>query len=90
MSDIKMDHDFDHPSFWFVMEDRLKNLLRGAYYAKDIRSINLKGDESVLDFGCGGGAASRYAMKFLGDRGHLLGVDTSAYWINIASRWKLS
>ena len=82
----KMEHDFDHPSFWFIAEDRLKYLLRGTYYGKDIQCLNLKGDESVLDFGCGGGTASRYVMDFLSERGRLLGVDTSAYWMNIASR----
>jgi ubiquinone/menaquinone biosynthesis C-methylase UbiE len=86
MNRKKMEHDFDHPSFWFITEDKLKNLFRSAYYGKDIQSLDLKGDESVLDFGCGGGTASRYIMDFLTERGHLLGVDTSAYWINIASR----
>ena len=85
MGVVKNEHDFDHPSFWFVLEDRVKNLLGGLYYGRDIRSLALKGDESVLDFGCGGGTASRYLMKFLDGRGRLLGVDTSAYWIKIAS-----
>ena len=80
------EHDFDHPSFWFILEDRIKNRLGSFYYRRDIRSLNLKGSESVLDFGCGGGTASRYLMKSLSAQGHLLGVDTSAYWINIASQ----
>jgi ubiquinone/menaquinone biosynthesis C-methylase UbiE len=82
----KMERDFDRPSFWFTAEDKLKNLLRGTYYGKDVKVLNLKGDESVLDFGCGGGTASRHIMDFLTERGRLLGVDTSAYWIKIASR----
>lgn len=82
----KMVQDFDHPSFWFVVEDRLKNIFRNAYYDRDIRNLGLKGDESVLDFGCGGGTASRYVMDFLNGKGRLLGVDTSAYWIKVAAR----
>jgi ubiquinone/menaquinone biosynthesis C-methylase UbiE len=77
--------DFDHPSFWFVMEDKIKRLLGcSLFYGPDIKSLGLKGDESVLDFGCGGGPASLCLMKHLDPKGRLLGVDTSAYWIDIA------
>jgi SAM-dependent methyltransferase len=65
MSDKKMEHDFDHPSLRFIAEDRIKNLLGSTYYGRDIRNLALKGDERVLDLGCGGGTASRYLMKFL-------------------------
>lgn len=77
---------FDHPSLLFVIEDRIKNLLGSSYYDKDIKSLDLKGGESVLDFGCGGGAASRRLLRYLGKKGHLLDVDTSIYWINVAAR----
>jgi len=78
--------NFDHPSFWFVVEDKIKSLFGGSYYARDIRNLTLKGGESVLDFGCGGGTAAKNLVRFLGPQGYLLGVDTSPYWVDIAAK----
>lgn len=79
--------EFDNPSFWFVMEDKIKALFLGSlYYGADINSLGLKGNESVLDFGCGGGVTIHVLMKYLNKSGHVLGVDTSAYWINVAKK----
>jgi len=41
----------------------------------------LEGNESVLDFGCGGGTSSRCLAKLLDRGGHLTSIDTSRYWI---------
>jgi ubiquinone/menaquinone biosynthesis C-methylase UbiE len=78
--------DFDHPSFGFILEDKLKSVLGGPLlYNPYYISFNLKGDESVLDFGCGGGAGSKNLIKFLNRNGLLTCVDTSKYWIKKAT-----
>ncbi|MGA7728959.1 MAG: class I SAM-dependent methyltransferase [Dehalococcoidales bacterium] len=77
--------DFDKPPFFFTLEEKFKNIGGGSlYYRADIKSLDLKGSENILDFGCGGGAAVRAITKHLNEKGHILGVDTSGYWINIA------
>jgi len=77
--------DFEHPSFLFVLEDRLKNLLGGPLlYNPYFKTFKLTGNENILDFGCGGGAGSRCLAKLLNTSGHLTCVDVSNYWINKA------
>jgi ubiquinone/menaquinone biosynthesis C-methylase UbiE len=81
------ERDFEHPSFLFAFEDVLKGLIGGPLlYDPYFKSFGLKGDERVLDFGCGGGAGSRSLLKFLDERGHLTCIDTSSYWINKAKK----
>jgi SAM-dependent methyltransferase len=81
------ERDFEHPSFLFVFEDVLKGLIGGSLlYYPYFKTFGLKGDEKVLDFGCGGGAGSRSLLKFLNERGHLTCIDTSSYWINKARK----
>jgi ubiquinone/menaquinone biosynthesis C-methylase UbiE len=46
----------------------------------------LEGNESVLDFGCGGGTGSRSLAKLLNKGGHLTCIDTSGYWIAKAQK----
>jgi len=78
--------DFDNPSFLFVLEDRLKNLIgEPILYKPYFSTFGLKGDESVLDFGCGGGVGSRCLSKFLNGQGHLTCVDVSSFWIEKAA-----
>ena len=48
-------------------------------------TIVVTGDESVLDFGCGGGVGSRCLSKFLNGQGHLTCVDISSFWIEKAA-----
>jgi len=79
--------DFDNPSFLFVLEDKLKSLLGcPLYYDSYFKGFGLKGDERVLDFGCGGGAAARCLLKLLSKGGHLTCVDISHFWIKRAER----
>ena len=52
-------YDFEHPSALFILEDKLKGILgRPLLYNPYFKTLGLKGNESVLDFGCGGGAGS--------------------------------
>lgn len=82
MSDCDFkEHDFEHPSILFILEDKLKVLLGGPlFYSPYYRTFKLKGNENVLDFGCGGGVGSRCLAESLKD-GHLTCVDVSHYWI---------
>ena len=81
------ERDFEHPSILFILEDKLKGLLGGPLlYNPYYRTFRLKGNENVLDFGCGGGAGSRCLVKLLTTDGHLTCVDTSNYWINKARK----
>jgi ubiquinone/menaquinone biosynthesis C-methylase UbiE len=72
---------FNEPSFMFRLEDAIKNLAGGRFfYGSYIKSFSLRGDERILDFGCGGGAASRCVARLLSDKGFLTCLDTSEYW----------
>jgi len=77
--------DFEHPSALFILEDILKGLIGGPLlYNPYYKTFELRGDEKVLDFGCGGGADSRCLANFLNKKGHLTCVDISNYWIKRA------
>ncbi|MBN1189942.1 MAG: class I SAM-dependent methyltransferase [Dehalococcoidales bacterium] len=84
---IKRRVDFDHPSFLFRFEDKIKYLVGSRfYYEGEFRRLGIKGGENVLDFGCGGGVASLCLLKHLNKNGRVLGIDTSGYWVNIARK----
>jgi ubiquinone/menaquinone biosynthesis C-methylase UbiE len=79
--------DFEHPSFLFILEDGLKELVGlPLFYAPYIKNYGLKGNERVLDFGCGGGTAGRCLAGLLKQGGKLTCVDISNYWIDKARR----
>jgi len=78
--------DFEHASVLFRLEDTLKGMLGGPLlYNPYFKTFGLKGDERVLDFGCGGGVASRCLASLL-DHGHLTCVDPSSFWISRAKK----
>jgi ubiquinone/menaquinone biosynthesis C-methylase UbiE len=77
--------DFEHPSFLFILEDKLKGLLGGPLlYNSYFKSYSLRGNEKVLDFRCGGGSGSICLAKLLNGSGTLTCVDASNYWIDKA------
>jgi len=81
------ERDFEHPSALFVIEDMLKGLIGGPLlYYPYFKTFGLKGDEKVLDFGCGGGAGLRCLLKFLNQNGRLTCVDTSNFWVDKARK----
>ena len=62
--------DFEHPSLLFKIEDLLKVLLGKPFlYGKYYDTFNLKGHETVLDFGCGGGTGSKCLAELLKNNG---------------------
>jgi len=63
-----------HEFFWF-------KIMKG-YYRKFVRSLDLRGDERILDFGCGPGAASKFiALTLEKGEGELTCFDISEKWI---------
>ena len=79
--------DFEKPSFLFILEDILKNFLEGPLlYTPYIKSFGIRGNERILDFGCGGGASSRCIAKKLTKGGFLTCVDTSIFWMKKAEK----
>lgn len=74
--------DFNNPSALFRFEDTLKGLIGGPlYYAPYFRSRGgFRGDEDVLDFGCGGGVGTRSIAAELTRGGSVTGVDISSYF----------
>lgn len=54
--------------------------LLSPYYRGFARSLGLRGDEHVLDFGCGAGVCARHMAAQLRDGGRLECVDVSHGW----------
>jgi ubiquinone/menaquinone biosynthesis C-methylase UbiE len=88
MSDYKYNQvDFDNPSFFFVLEDTLKDYIGcPLFYNAYIKSFGLKGDEKILDFGCGGGTGAKCILKFLNTDGHVTCIDTSSFLMKRAEK----
>ncbi|HTY90704.1 MAG TPA: class I SAM-dependent methyltransferase [Methanocella sp.] len=56
--------------------------IQGPFYKKYVADMELKGDESVLEFGPGSGKMSRYLAESLPD-GRLTIVDLSKAWLGL-------
>jgi ubiquinone/menaquinone biosynthesis C-methylase UbiE len=68
-----------HEFFWLK--------LMKAYYRKFVESFDLKGDEKVLDFGCGPGSTSKFIAQILEKGGgELTCLDLSPAWIERAKK----
>lgn len=86
-SDDSNKFDFEHPSTLFILEDKLKVFLGGPLlYKPYYKTFEIKGDENILDFGCGGGAGSIHLARSLVKGGRLTCLDISSYWMDIAAR----
>jgi len=78
--------DFDKPSFLFKLSDSLIYLFGGAgFYNNYLNAIPLKGNEDILDFGSGGGVASKILVKRIPE-GHLTCLEPSKCWITRLKR----
>jgi ubiquinone/menaquinone biosynthesis C-methylase UbiE len=73
---------FPEPGTAHVLATRLiMNGLLGPLYRRYVDQMGLRGDERVLDYGSGSGAAARHLAKRLrAGGGHLTCVDVSAGW----------
>ena len=68
-----------HEFFWL-------KLMKG-YYHNFVESFDLKGDEKVLDFGCGPGSTSKFIAQILEKGGgELTCLDLSKTWIERAKK----
>jgi len=74
--------DFDNPSALFRFEDWLKGLIGGRLFYNPYFETRggFRGDEQVLDFGCGGGVSTRCIAAKLTQGGGVTGVDISSYF----------
>jgi ubiquinone/menaquinone biosynthesis C-methylase UbiE len=63
------------------------NLLLSPLYRRYVDQMSLRGDEQVLDYGCGSGAAARHLAKRLQvDGGRLTCMDVSERWQRAAKK----
>lgn len=77
---------FKDPGFFEEMRmEWLWNRLGTFRYKKYIQELQIKPDGKALDFGCGGGAVSRYIAEALSD-GKLVCLDTSDFWLTRAKK----
>ena len=69
----------------FTTRVMLHGLLSGSY-KRFVHGMGLRGDERVLDFGAGSGAAARHLAGSLQAGGHLTCVDISPAWQGVARK----
>lgn len=83
-----MDLGYENPSLLYRLIDELgNNRLFSFIYKNYIKTLHLKGNEKVLDFGSGSGAGSRHLAKILQKcNGHLTCIDISKYWTGKAKK----
>lgn len=83
-----MELGYQNPSLLYVILDELgNNRLFGFIYKNYIRTLGLKGNENILDFGSGSGAGSKHLAKMLDkNNGHLTCVDISEFWTEKAQK----
>jgi len=78
---------FENPTLVHLfVEEFLNYRLRKPLYEAHVKHMKLKGNEKVLDFGCGGGASSQPFLKELTKGGHLTCLDLSKFWLSKAKK----
>jgi len=79
--------DFENPDFLFVLVDgRLVPRLFPFFYRRYADTIDLKGDEAVLDFGAGSGGIAMHLAPRLKDGGSVTCVDICPPLVRIAEK----
>jgi ubiquinone/menaquinone biosynthesis C-methylase UbiE len=70
-----------------VLDAVLSNGLANGVYSHFVNGMGLRGDEAVLDLGCGSGAGTRHIAERLDlAGGRLTCVDSSPAWIEVARK----
>lgn len=70
-----------------VLDTVLSNGLANGVYSHFVNGMGLRGDEAVLDVGCGSGAGTRHIAERLAIAGgRLTCVDSSAAWMDVARK----
>lgn len=79
--------DWEHPTLLYKVADAIgNNRLFSPIYTGYIKTLGLKGNEAVLDFGSGSGSEARHLAERLQNGGRLVCADTSRYWTGVAKR----
>jgi len=79
--------DFENPDFLFVLVDgRLVPRLFPFFYRRYADTIDLEGNESVLDFGAGSGGIAMHLAPRLRDAGSVACVDICPPLVRIAEK----
>lgn len=60
----------------------MRYVIERPFYKPYVKSMGLKGDEKVLEYGSGAGIMSAYLARAL-PRGHLTCVDMSSTWMSV-------
>lgn len=76
---------FENPTSFEKIGFRIEWTLSGSLIVPYLRRLHLRGDETLLEIGCGGGAVTRQLARRLPE-GRVVGVDPSEYWVNYAAR----
>jgi ubiquinone/menaquinone biosynthesis C-methylase UbiE len=64
-----------------LVQRAVNNRVLSPFYRRYVDQMHLRGDERVLDYGSGGGAAARHlAPRLAAGGGHLTCMDVSARW----------
>jgi trans-aconitate 2-methyltransferase len=79
-------HDPRRPDHWSAAEYAQHSSLQEAMASRALALIDLRGDEHVLDIGCGDGRLSARIATQLVPQGMVCGVDASADMIGFAQR----
>ena len=66
--------------------DTLSYRLGTFLYRRYIQSLHLRGDEKLLDFGCGGGGGARYLARCLVKGGSITCYDRYGFWVERAAK----
>jgi len=80
--------DPEQPSLIRIIEEEIIDyLIRSHFFhPKYVSTLGLKGNERILEFGCGGGAMSIAIAHSIQLGGHLTCIDISEYWIKKAQQ----
>jgi len=66
------------------VDDLLVRIIAGFIYKPYVDSLDLKGNEKVLELGCGSGNLSKFVINKLSNKGYLTCIDNSDYWLSKA------
>lgn len=76
---------FERPTLREKVGMRLEGALAGLLVAGYLRTLDLHGDERLLELGCGVGALTRHLARLL-PKGQITAVDASEYWAAAARK----
>jgi len=74
---------FENPTTLEKVVFRAEWALYGPLIRPYLRRLGLRGDETLLEVGCGGGAVTKRLARAL-PNGRVVSVDPSAYWVEYA------